>query len=79
MSERLPANECLDYIDGDCSGPVIARASLGGTGALIPRCGHHYDVAYERAMGLRDDYPDSPAAPEWFDPMDAGESWDEDW
>lgn len=45
---------------------------------------HHAEMLYwerERQRQRQDsvaDWADSDVAPSWFDPMDAGERWDED-
>ena len=47
--------------------------------------GSYYDYGWSDAVRhgnrnrqQREDYPDSPIAPSWFDPADAGETWDEE-
>ncbi len=71
---------CLqDYGKGTCQGEVEYRMSLSGTGASIPRCDHHWDERLEAQERIDRDYPDSPVAPSWFDPADAGERWDDDY
>ena len=87
MSERI---ECLDYHEGiwngdlpprlgECVGEVVYRESLTGTGTPIPRCDAHWQQRLERDDAHRRIYPDSPIAPSWFDPADAGERWDYDY
>jgi len=72
--------ECLDdYGEGTCSGAVEYRMPLSGTGQAFPRCERHWDERLEREESIREDYPDSPCAPAWFDEADAGERWDEDY
>jgi hypothetical protein len=53
--------------------------SLTGTGTSIPRCDAHWDERLRQDERIRNDYPDSPIAPSWFDPADAGERWDDDY
>lgn len=79
MAEReLIAEDCLEFYTGECVGPVRWRASRTGTGVSMKRCDPHDDAAAERARGIRAVYPDSPNPPAWFDPMMAGETWNED-
>lgn len=54
------------------------------TGAIeihngAPRCQHHANEFWEKMNAISDAYPDSPIAPSWFDPADAGEHWDDDY
>ncbi|WP_164711165.1 hypothetical protein [Euzebya pacifica] len=67
---------CVDAHSGDCRGQVRGHASLGGTGAIIMRCDHHYGLALERAAAIDRRYPPHP--PQDFDFLDAGEHWYED-
>jgi hypothetical protein len=69
--------ECLDGPDG-CEGEVAYRMALSGTGESFPRCDRHWDERLDRQEEINERYPDSPLAPAWFDPLDAGDSWDED-
>jgi|DEB0MinimDraft_3_1074331.scaffolds.fasta_scaffold13341_2 hypothetical protein len=71
--------DCLEYGSGDCAGAVEYRMSLTGSGMAFERCDFHWDLRLQREEELRRDYPDSPFAPSWFDPMDAGERWDDDY
>jgi len=71
--------DCLEYGSGDCEGAVEYRMSLTGSGMAFERCDFHWNLRLEREEELRRDYPDSPIAPSWFDPMDAGERWDDDY
>lgn len=64
--------------DENCRGELSVRRSAGGT-CDITRCEAHWeerDVLDER---LRRDYPNSPNPPDWFDPANAGETWDSDY
>lgn len=70
--------ECIDNPD-ECHGSVEMRPSLTGTGTAIPRCDFHWEVRLTREEELRQQYPDSPIAPSWFDPTAAGERWDDDY
>lgn len=74
----------LDCIDGpeqgnDCSGPVHLRMALSGTGTPYPRCDAHWNRRLELEARLRADYPDMPTPPAWFDPLNAGEHWNDDY
>lgn len=72
--------KCLDdYGDGDCRGKVEYRMPLSATGKSFPRCDKHWGIRLDKQERLDRDYPDSPFAPSWFDPMNAGEHWDEDY
>ena len=69
----MGSDECVDAHTGGCRGPVRAHASLGGTGAVIPRCDPHYAKAVDRVAEIDRRYPPHP--PEDFDFLDAGEHW----
>lgn len=76
MTDEL---ECLDGPEG-CSGEVEYRMSLSPSGRSFPRCDGHWSKRLdederqtERLGSWRSDVP-----PAWFDPLDAGERWDED-
>ena len=71
--------ECLwSGSENPCQGEVVLHAALSGTGTLIPYCSFHWDEAVEKDSAHRQVYPDSPIPPAWFDPLDAGERWDDD-
>ena len=70
--------ECLDGPE-NCSGPVQWREGLSGTGRNFPRCRWHWAERLDRQAGIDARYPDQPTPPSWFDPMAAGEHWDEDY
>lgn len=70
--------ECLESHTGGCSGEVVLRESLTGTGTPIPRCDKHWGERLRREERHRETYPDSPTPPAWFDPEAAGERWDEE-
>lgn len=68
---------CLDNWAGDpCEGEVEYRMPLSGTGKSFPRCDKHWAKRLDREQELRERYPEQPPAD--FDPLYAGESWDED-
>lgn len=62
-----------------CEGTVEYRMALSGTGVSYPRCAYHWDKRLEEQERINADYPDSPIPPDWFDPMNAGEHWDDDY
>jgi hypothetical protein len=68
---------CIERQKGDCRGETIPRESLSGTGTPIERCDRHWDERLDWQAEHKQRYPDSPFAPAWFDPLDAGETWDE--
>ena len=81
----LQEDDCLDFRpigqwatknDG-CKGPVDYRDALSATGVHHPRCDKHWELALDSQAKINETYPDSPIAPSWFDPANAGESWDE--
>jgi hypothetical protein len=67
---------CLDHSD-DCSGAVEYRMPLSSTGRAFPRCDHHWERRLDVQQQIVQRYG-SPAPPPDFDPLDAGESWNED-
>lgn len=76
--------ECIEHnIDGECEGEVSYYQTLSGSGAVYPRCEKGYAEYVERVQpqidAVNERYPDSPNAPDWFDPTYAGESWDDDY
>jgi hypothetical protein len=76
MSNEL---ECLDSWDGSntCSGDIEYREALSGTGRSYPRCEKHWGERLDRQQEINERYP--VHAPADFDPMYAGERWDEDY
>lgn len=69
--------ECLDCYSGDCSGTIEYRYALSGTGISYPRCDKHWEHRLDVQDGINQRYPDQQ--PDDFDPMYAGEQWDEDY
>lgn len=65
---------CLEEGD-DCKGPVEFHTT-GRSHQAWPRCEHHQKGREDRYENSLERYADSDVAPEWFDPADAGESWD---
>ncbi|MGH3994723.1 MAG: hypothetical protein ACRDSN_19950 [Pseudonocardiaceae bacterium] len=77
--ELAVALECVNDADPDgCAGPVEYRTALSGSGESFPRCDKHWEIRLDTEQRLRQDYPDSPNPPDWFDPANAGEHWDSD-
>lgn len=69
--------ECLDRHDGKCEGEVEYRMALSPTGKQFPRCEHHWGERLEEQERINERYPTHQ--PSDFDPLYAGESWDEDY
>lgn len=69
---------CLDGHKSECSGPVQYRMALSASGRSFPRCDGHWKLRLAEQERIDETYPDSPIAPDWFDPADAGERWNED-
>ena len=65
--------KCLNE-SKDCKGPVEYR--IRADGLSFPRCDFHWDQRLETEQHIKE--LESPFAPDWFDPLDAGERWDED-
>lgn len=69
--------ECIDGPEG-CEGEVEYRTTPDRTdGKAFARCKGHFEKrldSCERTLELL-----SPSPPAWFDPMDAGERWDDDY
>lgn len=76
--EPLKAEDCLNYDPDECQGPV-EYFSVDGRGGAFPRCQHHIEKRVEQYENSMEKYAHSDVAPDWFDPMDAGERWDEDY
>jgi hypothetical protein len=71
-----PQPECIESGE-KCEGMVEFRDGLSGTGKPFPRCDGHWSKRLDLQDGLRHGYPQQP--PSGWSPMDAGESWDEDY
>jgi hypothetical protein len=67
---------CLDESRDICVGAVELRAPLSATGRSFARCERHWNERLRDDERLRREYPDSPFPPAWFDPANAGETWD---
>ncbi|MGH4008673.1 MAG: hypothetical protein ACRDTH_11065 [Pseudonocardiaceae bacterium] len=83
MSVTQDVLACINNPDGipeaGCCGAVAYRTPLSGTGESFPRCDKHWEIRLGTEQRLRQDYPDSPNPPDWFDPLGAGEHWDSDY
>jgi len=64
--------ECYESGRGNCSGKLQYCDKL-------VRCDKHCDDFYDRMEDINRRYPDSDVAPDWFDPMNAGERWNDDY
>lgn len=75
--ESEPDLECLDDHKGGCKGPVEYRFALSATGRSFPRCDAHWEKRLDEEEETRQRYP--VMQPSNFDPMDAGERWDDEY
>lgn len=67
---------CLDGPEG-CSGNVEHRLAPDREDMkTFPRCDGHWELRLAQAEGTLELLSDT--APSWFDPANAGESWDEE-
>ena len=84
-TEYVRTLECIES-DSECRGDVYEYTSRSGC-TVSARCMAHQDAhddhMNEVVRGLNERYPgwNSPGsvAPDWFDPADAGERWDDDY
>jgi len=78
-AEIDPHEDCVEFGNPRraCDGEMIHYRSTLGTPMV--RCAVHYEEHMETQDRINRDYPDSPMAPSWFDPADAGERWDDDY
>lgn len=83
VNEEVPLDEwgdpieCLDahHRDG-CKGPITYWMRPSDWRSF-PRCEHHGELAQRRYQEIEERYPRNP--PSDWSPLDAGESWDEDY
>lgn len=68
---------CLNDYEGGCEGSIEYRFPLSGTGKSFPRCDKHWSDRLDLDDQLRSRYPTHQPAD--FDPMMAGERWDDDY
>lgn len=80
-AEGMSAEECLEFDRNapECAGAVELRDALSASGIPYKRCDKHWEARIRKQHELELAYPDSPMAPEWFDPTYAGERWDDDY
>lgn len=76
--EELTAEDCLQYDPDTCKGEV-EYFSPDGRGNAFPRCQYHIEKRMESYENSMEKYAHSDVPPDWFDPMDAGERWDDDY
>ena len=69
--------ECLDYHMDSCEGDIEWRYPLSATGRSFLRCDRHWDMRLQAEEEIKRRYPEQQPAD--FDPMYAGERWDEDY
>jgi hypothetical protein len=70
---------CLNQSD-ECVGPVEFRPCPPRGERSFPRCEFHHEqrwAQYDDPDSI-ERWADSDVPPPWFDPMDAGERWNED-
>ena len=66
--------ECLEASE-ECRGPVEYQ-TVGRAERAWPRCAHHAELRERRHEQSIERYADSDVPPAWFDPANAGESWE---
>ena len=72
--------ECLDKRKGGCDGSVQFHLNpYSSSFKSYPRCASHAGTWFDSLESINRRYPDSSAAPSWFDPTAAGERWDDDY
>lgn len=67
---------CMEEAKGECGGNIEYRTPLSGTGRSFPRCDAHWTKRLTFQKDTNQRYP--TLQPNNFDPMYAGERWDED-
>jgi hypothetical protein len=77
MSSTQEQLECLDGHYEDCEGTLEYRFALSGTGISYPRCDKHWEERVVRQQEIDQRYPYNEPAD--FDPLYAGERWDDDY
>ena len=70
------SGECIDSPKDPCEGSVEYRTALSPSGKMFPRCGKHWAARLKVQEGINARYPERQPAD--FDPLYAGEQWDED-
>lgn len=75
-TNTLTTEDCLDHRgDGSCRGRVEYRMALSASGKSFPRCERHWGERLDREDEITARYPYHEPAD--FDPMCAGERWDD--
>lgn len=69
--------DCMEGPEG-CEGKVEYRLPLSPTGRSFPRCEAHWSKRLDWQDDHNRKYPDSDLPPADFDPLAAGERWDEE-
>jgi hypothetical protein len=67
--------EAFDSATGDGCRATATDRTPGGRLLCMTHMGEHW----ERQERINRDYPDSDVPPAWFDPMAAGERWNDDY
>lgn len=76
VSDVDDALECLDDPTGETCAGVVELRLRASDWSSWPRCERHADEREQRREQSMELYADSDVPPDWFDPLDAGESWD---
>jgi hypothetical protein len=69
--------KCIERGFQNCAGPVEFRSPLSPTGRSFPRCEKHWNERLDKQDRINERYPHN--APSDFDPLDAGERWDDEY
>lgn len=77
--DGMPVRCLEDHGEQTCRGPVEYH-TIGSSLQAWPRCRLHFEQRLQRYEESElERYADSDVAPDWFDPADAGERWDDDY
>ena len=75
-----PELECLNAGGStECRGPVELHSVDPGRERAWPRCERHWADRLDDHQNSISRWAHSDVAPDWFDPADAGERWDDDY
>lgn len=75
FAKPMPTERCVHYPSGNCAGPTLPRTSRSGLTHSL-KCDGCQDALDEQLDAIERRYPKQ--APADFDPLYAGEVWDED-